>query len=198
MLAYINGKVVAKLAGKVIVKVPAGVGYLITVSPNQNYLENENIELFLLEINTKETPELYGFISIDERDWVEKLLKVSGVGPKMAAKIVYHLGVGRIIEAINDSNSDILTEVPGLGAKTAKKIVIEFKGASANIKKFDASEVNLTNDFTIDFVDTLSGLGYKRGEIVSIITRLKRKKAWDETNLIETVKKGLEELGRGR
>ena len=154
MLAYISGKVVAKLAGKVIVKVPSGLGYLISISPNQNYLENENLELFLLEINT--------------------------------------------IEAINQSDTDILTEVPGLGAKTAKKIVIEFKGAKTNIKKFEAAEVNLTNDFTIDFVDTLSGLGYRRGEIVSIITRLKRQKAWDESNLIETVKKGLEELGRGK
>ena len=41
MLAYISGKVVAKLAGKVIVKVPSGLGYLISISPNQNYLENE-------------------------------------------------------------------------------------------------------------------------------------------------------------
>lgn len=198
MLAYISGKVVAKLAGKVIVKVPSGLGYLISISPNQNYLENENLELFLLEINTKDTPELFGFNSIDERDWVEKLLKVNGVGPKMAAKIVYTIGIGKIIEAINQSDTDILTEVPGLGAKTAKKIVIEFKGAKTNIKKFEAAEVNLTNDFTIDFVDTLSGLGYRRGEIVSIITRLKRQKAWDESNLIETVKKGLEELGRGK
>jgi Holliday junction DNA helicase RuvA len=198
MLAYINGKVAAKLAGKVIIKVPAGVGYLVSISSNQNFMENENVELYLLQVNTKDTPELYGFRTIDERDWVEKLLKVPGVGPKMSANIVYTLGVGRIIEAINESDSTILSQVKGLGAKTAKKIVIEFKGARADLQKINAQEGTLTNDFTIDFVDTLGGLGYKRGEIVSIITRLKRKKAWDENNLVETVKKGLEELGRGR
>ncbi len=197
MLAYLNGKVVAKLADKVIVKVPAGVGYLVSVSPSETYMENENVDLFLLEI-AKDIPELYGFRNIEERDWVEKLIKVPGVGPKMAANIIYSLGVHKVIEAINSSDASILTRTKGLGTKTAKKIILELKGARADITKIEAIDINMTNDFTVDFVDTLGGLGYKRGEIVSAISRLKRKKAWDEDNLVETVKKGLEELGRGR
>jgi Holliday junction DNA helicase RuvA len=194
MLAYLNGKVIAKLDGKIIVKVPSGVGYLVNISNNDNYLVNENVEFFLLYVVSNEIPELYGFKNIDERNWVEKLLKVNGVGPKMAAKIVYALGVDLLSQALMKSDVGILSQVKGLGSKTAKKILLELKGSE--LGDLEKTDVNLKNVFTIDFVDTLSGLGYKRGEIVNLISILKRKNFWDESNLVETVRKGLTELGR--
>jgi len=199
MIAYLSGKVLAKTNNQIIVKTATGIGYLVTISPLETFLKNENVELFTLTVN-KETPELYGFQNINQREWVEKLLKVSGIGPKMAANIIYQVGIDDLVAAIDGSTVETLTRVSGLGAKTAKKIILEFKGANLDLQKIQTKnknkEPNLKNEFTIDFVDTLSGLGYKRGEIVSLITSLKRAGAWDETNLVETVKRGLELMGK--
>jgi holliday junction DNA helicase RuvA len=197
MLAYISGKVVVAKAGWIIVKAPSGVGYGIFVATHKNYMVNENVDIFLLEITRDNSSELYGFDNMDQRGWVERLLKVSGIGPKMAANIVFSMHIDEIVEAISKADSKAFsTSVKGLGAKTAKKIIVELKDSSVDLATLTSKK--LPNDnFAIEFADTLSGLGYKRGEIVAAITTLKKDNLWQENDIVETVRNGLRVLGRG-
>lgn len=195
MLAYLNGKVIAKTNSRIIIKLPSGVGYEVNVSPSKNYLQNENIEIYILEVQRDDKTELFGFDQLDEKEWSEKLMKVSGVGPKSAANVVFSLGIAQIMQGIAQSDSKIFAQVKGLGAKTAKKIVLELKGSLADVDEINSrSETN--SNFASEFVDTLGGLGYKRGEIVALISKLKKQKMWNEDDLVETVRSGLKLLSR--
>ncbi len=197
MLAYISGKVVITKPGWIIVKAPSGLGYGIIVSPNKNYMVNENVDILLLEVTRDSSSELYGFDNIDQRSWAERLLKVSGIGPKMAANIVHNMHIDEIIQSIQNADSKNFSDkVKGLGAKTAKKIIVELKDTSVDLAMLTSKK--LPNDnFAIEFADTLSGLGYKRGEIVAAITTLKKDNMWQENDIVETVRNGLRVLGRG-
>ena len=196
MLAYIQGRIIAKDGNQIIVKLPAGMGYLINVSYQKNYMQNENVELFLLEVKRDDRNDLYGFEDLEEKKWCEKLMKVSGVGPKMAATMVFSLGVSKILDALQIGDPKPFSEVKGLGGKTAKKIVLELKGEMVDLKELDTKSEQGSH-FTQEFVDTLSGIGYKRGEIVSVISTLKKEGLWNEGDIVETVRFGLKYLGRG-
>jgi len=196
MLAYLNGRIVAAMLGQIVVKLPAGMGYLVNVSTNKNYYQNEAVELFLWEVIRDDRTDLFGFESLDEKNWCEKLMKVSGVGPKSAANIVFSLGVSTIMDALRMGDPKAFAEVKGLGGKTAKKIILELKGATTDLVDMEG-RMDSSSSFTSEFVDTLSGLGYKRGEIVSAISKLKKDKKWLENDIVETVRAGLKVLGRG-
>ncbi len=196
MIAYLSGKILAKINSQIIIKTPSGIGYIVSISPQRQYMTNDNVEIFTLEIQRENKADLFGFESIEERSWMEKLLKVSGVGPKSAATIIYSLGINNIVEAINKNDAKPFAEVKGLGAKTAKKIVLELKGQLVDLDS-KGNKFPQNDNFTFEFLETLSGLGYKRGEIVSSITRLKKAGLWNEENLVETVRSGLKALGRG-
>ena len=198
MLAFLGGRIIAVLSQQMILTLPSGVGYQIIVNPQERFLVNENLDLFIYEAIRENKVELYGFKELAEKEWMEKLMKVSGIGPKMAATIIYSLGLQKLSQAIFTGNSATLSEIKGLGQKTAKKIVLELKGATVDLEDLDNQISNSKNgsDMAIDFTDTLSSLGYKRPEIVSVITKLKKLGQWQEDNLMATVKKALELIGK--
>jgi len=189
MIGYITGKTGTTIDGKLLLKLPSGLGYLINISPNDFYQQNDTIELYIYEARKEDRLDLYGFRTIKEREWMEKLLKVGGVGPKMAALIIYQLGSKQLLETINAKDADELKQVKGLGAKTAKKIILEL---SNSISIDEMNSLGMEKSRTVsDFTETLSGVGYNRGLIVSTITQMKKDKVWDETNLKEMIKVGL-------
>ena len=194
MIGYLSGKVVAKISTQIIVKTPSGVGYLVHVNPTANFMTNENVEIYIFEVRRDDKAELFGFTSRKDREWINTLLKVSGVGPKMAANIIYILGWKRIDEAVQGEDVETFSNLKGLGVKTAKKIVLELKGVSTNLAEM--SIAGSKSQTISDFSDALSSLGYKKGEIVRAISQMKKDKVWEEENLVGMVKVGLKYLGR--
>ena len=194
MLAYISGRVVYINNGEMIIKTPSGIGYLVFVNAGKRYMVNENVDLFLYQSIREDASILFGFDTVDDRIWLEKLLKVSGVGPKMAATIIHSIGWSSLAECIRFADADKLSSVKGLGAKTAKKIILEIQGSTLDLQDLDRMSSNSLNQYSVDFSDTLIGLGYKRGEIVGTISELKKQNNWNEDSLVETVKKALEIL----
>lgn len=196
MIAYISGKIVWVGDSTVIIKPPSGIGYLINVKQNHELMVNEQIDLFLYHVVREDREELYGFERLEEKEWLEKLLKVSGVGPKMAATIVNSLSVDNIQKAIISTDSSILSQVKGLGPKTAKKIVLELKGSITDLHKLDDETKSTGSQTAVEFTETLSNLGFKRGNIVSAISQMKKDGSWDESDLVSMVKKGLKIVGK--
>lgn len=195
MLGYLSGKVLGMMQDQVIIKLPSGAGYLVHVPPSLRYLQNENLDLFILEVARENKVELYGFTSLKDREWVDKLLKVDGVGPKVAATVLYTLGYEKVLEAVQNTDTEILAGVKGLGLKTAKKIVLELKGGLTDLSRLDSMDNDKTQ-MALHFTETLSNLGYRRGEIVSVISTLKKQGSWDNEDLATTVKEALKHLGK--
>ncbi len=195
MIAFLSGKIIAIFNNQIILRLPSGLGYLVQISPKQNFILNETVELFILEVQRDNKTELFGFTNLQDREWVEKLLKVDGVGPKIAAQIVYLLGYEGLLQAIQNNDVKALTQIKGLGQKTAKKIVLELKSTQVELTELETSSKQSDQSVTT-FTETLTNLGYKRREIVEVISQLKAKNLWDTNNLAEMVKQSLKLLSK--
>jgi len=195
MIAFLSGKIIAIFDNQIIVRLPSGLGYLVQISPKQNCILNETIDLFILEVQRDTKTELFGFANLKDREWVEKLLKVDGVGPKIAAQIVYLLGYEGLLQAIQNNDVKALTQIKGLGQKTAKKIILELKTSQVELTELETNSKQGDQTITA-FTETLTNLGYKRREIVEVISQLKAKNLWDANNLAEMVKQSLKFLSK--
>jgi len=195
MIAFLSGKIIAIFNNQIILRLPSGIGYLVQISPKQNFMLNETVELFVLEVHKENKREFFGFTNLQDREWVEKLLKVDGVGPKIAAQIVYFLGHEGLLQAIQNSDIKALTQVKGLGQKTAKKIILELKSSQVKLAELETNSQHSDQTITT-FTETLANLGFNRRAIVEVISRLKAEQLWDEQNLNEMIKQSLKLLSK--
>jgi Holliday junction DNA helicase RuvA len=195
MIAFLSGKIIAIFNNQIILRLPSGIGYLVQISPKQNFMLNETVELFVLEVHKENKREFFGFTNLQDREWVEKLLKVDGVGPKIAAQIVYFLGHEGLLQAIQNSDIKALTQVKGLGQKTAKKIILELKSSQVMLAELETNSQHSDQTITT-FTETLANLGFNRRAIVEVISRLKAEQRWDEQNLNEMIKQSLKLLSK--
>jgi Holliday junction DNA helicase RuvA len=164
MIGQLRGRLTDKRPNQVLVDV-AGVGYLVQV-PLSTYaaLGELHTEVTLL-IHThvrEDALSLYGFLSSREKHFFEMLLSASGVGPSLALKILSGMSVEELVPAIRGSDLARLTKIPGVGRKTAERIVVELKD------KLDAATVEAERPaasspagIEADVVSALVNLGYE-------------------------------------
>lgn len=173
------------------------IGYLLNLSMKDiANLSLHDIEFFYVEMIVKEDLlELYGFTDILDKKIFNRLRSVSGVGTKTAITFLNRLTAKEIISLVLDENTDFLTQVPGIGKKTAGKIVLElldkFKKEFIDI---DVEKVQVSiedNSKKQELISVLEELGYKKLEIKSVVGKL-------DYNLdIQTlIRNALVEIGR--
>ncbi len=173
------------------------IGYLLNLSMKDiANLSLHDIEFFYVEMIVKEDLlELYGFTDILDKKIFNRLRSVSGVGTKTAISFLNRLTAKEIISLVLDENTDFLTQVPGIGKKTAGKIVLElldkFKKEFIDI---DVEKVQVSiedNSKKQELISVLEELGYKKLEIKSVVGKL-------DYNLdIQTlIRNALVEIGR--
>ena len=171
MIASIQGIVAATHKDHVIVVV-GGIGYQVFVPFSTLERLNGSGEAFLhtLLIVREDALTLYGFATVTEREVFEKLITVSGVGPKSALMILSTLTIDNLRNAVLNERADFLTRVPGIGKKTAQKIVIDLKdklGAG-----LESAPVDMFDDVNSDVMDALVALGYSIVEAQTAIQSL--------------------------
>lgn len=163
MISYIQGKLFHKTTNYLTVLTSSGVGYKIYSTNNvvSQYNISDSIALFIYS-NIKENDiSLFGFKESEELEFFEKLISVSGIGPKIALDI---LGspIKLISRAIIEKDIPTLTKIKGLGKKTAERLVLELK----NKVDIDLSSETETNNIEPrikdDVIEALSALGYER------------------------------------
>lgn len=191
MIGFLAGKIVGFLNEKIIVRLPSGLGHIITVDPTIELILNENLEIYVLEVVRDGVSELFGFKDIEQRVWVEKLIDVDGVGPKSATNLIYSLGVPKIRSAISEQDDAALAEVKGISGKTAKKIILELHNKEVNIKTLNQNKQKGRSSIVGEFTETLSSLGYSRSQVVNCIGALKHDNQWQEDDLNSLVKTAL-------
>lgn len=173
MIAYIKGKVVLARFGLLIIET-GGIGYRIVVSPQIDIKPNivdtqEDVELFIHEHIREDADEFYGFLSYQELELFERLITVSGVGPKAGILIMAAGKTDRIVQAILTDDLNFFTAISGIGKKVAAKIILELK---SKIGGGNAINVLSGIDGSEDLIDALMGLGYKRPEISAVLTNI--------------------------
>ena len=129
MIAQLNGKILSKNPPEVILEV-ADIGYEILCPMSTFYqLGDTGVTVLLYtHLSIKEDSHtLFGFITKDEKSLFRELIRVNGVGPKVALAILSHLTVGTLVECIGNEDADLLAKTPGIGKKTALKLIVELK-----------------------------------------------------------------------
>jgi len=171
MIASVQG-IVARREHNSIVLVVGGVGLDITTThtATEKCQEGEPVLLYTRLIVREDMLALYGFGSESEREMFDILLKVSGVGPKLAIHILSSLSLDNLRSAIASDKPDMLTRVPGVGKKTAQKIVLELKDKMpTSIDGMPIGEFDMTNN---DVMDALTSLGFSIVETQQAIQSL--------------------------
>jgi holliday junction DNA helicase RuvA len=177
MIGQLRGRLAEKRPNQVLVDV-GGVGYLVQV-PLSTYaaLGELHTEVTLL-IHThvrEDALSLYGFLSSREKHFFEMLLSASGVGPTLALKILSGMSVEELVPAIRGSDLGRLTKIPGVGRKTAERMVVELRD------KLDAVTVEAERPaasspagIAADVVSALTNLGYDGRTAESAVADAKR------------------------
>lgn len=172
MIAFLRGKIIAKLSGRLVLEVH-DVGYEIFVGEkllNEFNIGNQ-VELFLHHHVREEASDLYGFKSVEDWEIFELLLSVSGVGPKSALGVLSIASASDVSQAILRNDPNLLTKVAGIGKKTAERIVLELKNKVIR----SSGGNNLNNDdmnYGSDEIDALMSLGYSLSEARSALSNL--------------------------
>src|SRR5690625_1303224 len=178
MIAYVKGIVTFIQEDAVIVDVN-GIGYEI-ICPDpfvfQSFLEKETF-IYTYHHVREDVQSLYGFKTEDEKFLFEKLISVSGIGPKSAISILGSVHVPHFIGAVEREDEKYLTQFPGVGKKTARQIILDLKGKLTSIVSIEADkeEVNQSNEGQeqlSEAEEALKALGYSEREIRSILPQL--------------------------
>jgi holliday junction DNA helicase RuvA len=163
MIAHLRGKLIFKQPGQAIVEA-GGVGYDVAISiPTFTALPSVGAEA-ALHIHTQVSDDqiaLFGFLEIDEKRLFERLITVSGVGPKLAIKMLSGLSPERTVQAIRAQDHAQLTRIPGVGKKLAERLVVELKD---KLDDFAVAPVPLAvqGPAVDDVLSALVNLGYQR------------------------------------
>ena len=172
MIAYLSGKLLEKEANSVIVDVN-GVGYEVAIPLSTFYELGEigsDVQLRIYTYVREDTLSLFGFKSLREKELFLKLISVSGIGAKSGIGILSGMSADEIINAIRSNNLVRLNSIPGIGKKTAERIVIELRDKINSISAgtVETSQTSETptipsgNEVYDDAVSALTNLGYQR------------------------------------
>lgn len=196
MIGTLRGRLTHKSPQGVIIDV-GGVGYMVTVPTGTlAELPPEGREAFLF-IHThvrEEALQLFGFPDEEQKRLFLALMNISGIGPKVALSIVSAMPIESFVRAVEAADTTTLARVPGLGKKTAQRIVLEMKG------KLPTDEAAVVAAYGSAFEDALSALlnlGYKRADAQLALEAVRGKVADDLEALLKEALKYLTGSQRG-
>lgn len=166
MIAHLGGKLLEKHANTAIVDV-AGVGYEVAIPLSTFYELGEagsDVQLRVYTHVREDAIQLFGFRTLRERDLFLRLISVQGIGPKLGITILSGMSADEMIAAIRSNNLARLTSIPGVGRKTAERLVIELRDKMGEIVADDKADSQpLPADAMFDdALSALVNLGYQR------------------------------------
>ncbi len=200
MIGYIRGKVTALFKDACFLEA-GGIGYRIFISDKtrQRLSNGEEAKLLTYMAVREDAILLYGFLGQEEYDLFLVLLSVSKIGPKVAMGILSSMDPAQFVGAVKAQNVSRLTKLPGIGKKTAERLLVELKdkvGAFASEDMEGAVETEAPKDdgITGEAVRALMSLGYEMEEITPVL----RKLAGSYTTVSALVSAVLREFARNR
>lgn len=192
MIGFLRGKVSHLFADQCFLDVN-GVGYRVFIpqSTRQNLLKNMEATL-LTYLNVREDALLlYGFFTQQEYDLFLHLTSVSGIGPKVALGVLSAITPSDFIVAISQKNFTVLTKIPGIGKKTAERIVLELKDklGDSGQEQSNTTTLAIGSNIQSEAMQALLALGYSQAEVSPVL-----RKASEATSVEEIIKLALKEF----
>ena len=177
MIGFLRGQVVQLLTDYCLLDV-GGVGYrvFIPTSTRSRLKTGEEAMLFTHLSVREDAMTLYGFESQEEYQGFQMLISVSGIGPKVALGILSSITVSKLFQAIHGKQIAVLTKLPGVGKKSAERMILELKDKAAELDGGEGeleAPVEEIGDSLSDAAAALSSLGYSQAEISSVLRRVK-------------------------
>ena len=179
MIANISGRLIYKTTESVIIDV-GGVGYEIFIPLSTFYTLPDINEPARLKIYThvrEDAIQLYGFLTQEERDVFGLLISVSGVGPKLARNILSGIAVGDLVAAIGSSDNKKLSSIPGIGGKSAERLILELRDKIKAVALKGAPEhkeaARDSDPLSVDVAAALESLGYKPAQAEEAVKKAK-------------------------
>ncbi|WP_100331699.1 Holliday junction branch migration protein RuvA [Bacillus xiapuensis] len=203
MYEYIKGSV-EFIGPEYIVIENGGIGYQV-LTPNPfafSQFEKQLMTIYVYQHVREDVLALYGFATIEEKRLFEKLICVSGIGPKGALAVLASGEPGQVISAIEQENESFLIKFPGIGKKTARQMILDLKGKLADVvpeyfpNLFQTKESEQESSFAAELEEAilaLEALGYSQREIKKITAKLKQEKMTTD----QYIRKGLQLLLNG-
>jgi Holliday junction DNA helicase RuvA len=175
VIAHLSGTLREKQVQRLVIDV-GGVGYDVHVPLSTFYEVGEPGAAVSLRIHThvrEDAIQLFGFGTALELDLFHKLIAVSGIGPKVALGVLSGIEPGDFIRAVRQSDLARLTSIPGVGKKTAERIVIELRDRLPQAEATpEAREAGAADDVRVDLLSALANLGYQRGSSDRVVDRV--------------------------
>jgi len=200
MYAYIKGSLEEKLKDSIVVET-GGIGYKIYVSEQtMDKLGElgEKVKIYTHYHVREDNISLYGFLSNEELKMFELLIQVSGIGAKTAIVMLSNISPSEFAIAVISNDIKTLTKIPGVGSKSAQRIVLELKDKLKTEDAISKNTEDLPTDNTIDnekveeATQALQILGYNKGEVKKVIEKLKVK----DLSIEDIIKQALKQLSR--
>ena len=163
MIGWLHGTILHHHASGAVVLDVHGVGYEVHVASLDEYRIGDVVELFIYTIVRADAILLYGFSSYEDREFFELLLATPGVGPSTALAALRTMTTGELATAIENDDAKLVATIPGIGAKTASRIVLELKGKVMVPGTYVATATSTRENDAIE--DALRGLGYTTLEV---------------------------------
>jgi Holliday junction DNA helicase RuvA len=174
MIAHLSGTLLSKEPNQVIVDV-GGVGYDVTIPLSTFYdLDDQksDVQLLIYTHVKEDALQLYGFKTANERKLFVHFISVSGVGPKLGIALLSHMKADELIESIKSNNLARLTQIPGVGRKTAERLVVDLRDKMIQLSQSQVAEetgvrpettyVSSEGTARADALSALLNLGYQR------------------------------------
>jgi len=179
MIGHLKGRIINKNPPEVLIEVE-GIGYEV-LCPMSTFYELDNLSediLLFTHLSIKEDAHtLFGFITKDEKNVFRELIRVNGVGPKVALAILSNLSVNSLVQCISTEDADLLAKTPGIGKKTALKLIVELQdrlgklelsGSLVSSKEFKQS----SNPNSRQAIEALQSLGFKVKEANKMVSKI--------------------------
>ena len=191
MIGRISGSLIEKNPPQIIVDC-GGVGYEIHVPMSTFYNLpglGDKVALLTHFVVREDAQILFGFATVPERETFRQLIKISGVGPRTALSILSGMSVAEISQAITLQDPNRLTKIPGIGKKTAERLMLELKGKlGADI---GAGASAISSDAQVDILQALVALGYSDKEALLALKPLPK-----DVGVSEGIKLALKALAK--
>jgi len=179
MIGQLKGQIISKNPPEVLLEV-GGIGYELLCPMSTFYqLDNSSEDTLLYtHLSIKEDSHtLFGFISKDEKSMFRELIRVNGVGPKVALAILSHLSVSSLVDCIISEDADLLAKTPGIGKKTALKLIVELQDRLDKVELVDASTSTMGHKTSYNpnakqALAALQSLGFKTKEANKMVSSI--------------------------
>ena len=179
MIGQLKGQIISKNPPEVLLEV-GGIGYELLCPMSTFYqLDNSSEDTLLYtHLSIKEDSHtLFGFISKDEKNMFRELIRVNGVGPKVALAILSHLSVSSLVDCIMSEDADLLAKTPGIGKKTALKLIVELQDRLDKVELVNASTSTIGHKTSYNpnakqALAALQSLGFKTKEANKMVSAI--------------------------